>query len=520
MVNFTKIFGLAGAALVFAGLASVQSTCTTSTVAPVIDRGEGTTELIPTITINCTGAGTAGTVALQLFMSLPVTSKIIGSGLSEAQVTGANITAPVQGVVSGNTVSFTGIQTTANGPFTLVVNNLRVNASGAGVTVGGSPVLVTATAFVSGAAATVNPGVISLGTVALLENGLAPAIISQTTDGTTNGKFFNPTVCNSNSKGFLAFYVQVNEAFPTAFKVAAGEASQNAVTGSATNNAVADGTRVQITFANVPANVSVYVPVAPVQSTNPTPAVPANDALTFTNSAPGTPFAAVTGTFPTAAGGAITQNSLAPVTISSGTGTATFEVTMADPNNLGKFNIPVYLVNSAFAVPTGTTTGITATVSLSPVGSTVIPNFSANSATTLTGSSFTLCSTSLLFPFVTNQLGFDTGIAIANTSTDPTGTATPQTGTCTLNFYGSGAPSPNSITTGTIGVATTVGPVYAAAVSGLAAGFQGYVIAQCNFQYAHGFAFVTDGVGAAGGLSQGYLAGVLVNRVTPESLGF
>jgi hypothetical protein len=297
-----------------------------------------------------------------------------------------------------------------------------------------------------------------------------------------------------------------------------------AETGASSSNAVADGTRIQITFANVPANVSVYVPVAPIQSTNPTPATTTNDAITLTNSAPGTAFANVAASTTSS----LVSYGIAPVTLSSGTGTATFETTVADPNNLGKFNIPIYLVNSAFAVPTGTTTGITATVSLAPTGSTVIPNFSTTSATTLTGSTFTLCSTSLLFPFVTNQLGFDTGIAIANTSTDPLGTlgATPQSGTCTLNFYGSGAPSPNSITTGSIGAGTTAGPVYAVAVSGLAAGFQGYMIAQCNFQYAHGFAFVTDGVGASGGLSQGYLAGVLGAvasngaRSVPESLGF
>jgi RHS repeat-associated protein len=49
--------------------------------------------------------------------------------------------------------------------------------------------------------------------------------------------------------------------------------------------------------------------------------------------------------------------------------------------------------------------------------------------------------TSPLFPFLTNQLGFDTGISIANTSTDPFGTTT-QSGTCSLNFYGAGATNP------------------------------------------------------------------------------
>ena len=120
---------------------------------------------------------------------------------------------------------------------------------------------------------------------------------------------------------------------------------------------------------------------------------------------------------------------------------------------------------------------------------------------------FNLCTTSLLFPFVTNQLGFDTGIAISNTSTDPFGAAgaTPQAGTCTLNFYGNGAPTPNNVTTANIPTGTT----YATPLSSIAAGFQGYAIAQCAFQFAHAFVFITNGVGPNGGLSQGYLANVI-----------
>ncbi|MCC6294299.1 MAG: hypothetical protein IT164_16740 [Bryobacterales bacterium] len=44
------------------------------------------------------------------------------------------------------------------------------------------------------------------------------------------------------------------------------------------------------------------------------------------------------------------------------------------------------------------------------------------------------------------------------------------------------------------------------------AGFQGYVIAQCAFQYAHGYAFISD-LGAQR-LAQGYLA-----LVMDESIG-
>ena len=58
-----------------------------------------------------------------------------------------------------------------------------------------------------------------------------------------------------------------------------------------------------------------------------------------------------------------------------------------------------------------------------------------------------VCRTNILFPFVTNQGGFDTGIAISNTSADPFNTAT-QAGGCTLFAYGDNAPA--SVPTGTI----------------------------------------------------------------------
>ncbi|MBI2681064.1 MAG: hypothetical protein HYX25_08680 [Candidatus Solibacter usitatus] len=109
------------------------------------------------------------------------------------------------------------------------------------------------------------------------------------------------------------------------------------------------------------------------------------------------------------------------------------------------------------------------------------------------------CQTHLLFPFVTNQLGFDTGIAITNTSTDQYGT-TPQSGPCSLYFYGLNAPAvfttPSDV--------TSAGGPFASTVLTMAPNFQGYIIADCDFQYAHGFAFVTK-VGTTD-VAMGYLA--------------
>jgi len=149
------------------------------------------------------------------------------------------------------------------------------------------------------------------------------------------------------------------------------------------------------------------------------------------------------------------------------------------------------------------------------------------------------CACDLLFPYVVSVAGFDTGIAIANTSLDPGATfgfaATPQQGSVQFWYYGTGAAGgappatqcTNSASPGTCPGTTVVpaGQVLTYVVSsgggaigngpnGLdnrAAGFAGYVIAQAQFQWCHAFAFI----GALGGgplttgISEGYLGLIL-----------
>jgi hypothetical protein len=134
------------------------------------------------------------------------------------------------------------------------------------------------------------------------------------------------------------------------------------------------------------------------------------------------------------------------------------------------------------------------------------------------------CETNLLWPYVTNQAGFDTGMVIANTSKDPFGTQT-QEGPCTIYYYGSttgGGAAPAAQTTSSIAAGTqAVWTLSSGGSHSIAAtpGFQGYVIARCQFQYAHGYAFISD-VGASK-LAQGYLALILdpsgLNRTTQVS---
>jgi hypothetical protein len=533
MANFSKILGLASTALVFAGMAYGQNATVSGGSAsqtPLV-RVEGTTELVGEYTFTVTGNGTASTINILDILSLPVTSKLLVTSGTPAYTEAVAVAngSVYQGTVSGSQVTFSGIVIPATGAYTVTIANIRVNATS--LTVGsGTPPAITESAFVSGVA--VNSAVTTSAPVAYAFTGLSTQTAYAALPLTSSNKGVNTfLVCQGyKTSAGLVGYIDVGENFATAFK-GAGTAASNSTLGSEfTNNTetgyvpasglttssgvtniASSATMLQVVFSNIPSAVTLYVPtsVSADQSgggslllvTSPSN-LTAVSASTSSSAATGT--AALTAT----SGGATAYYLFVPTTTSSST-TETFAIAS-------------YVVLSANTV-TASTTALSAAVSFAPVGSTQIPNFVVGpSTTTTTLSTFGQCTTSLLFPFVTNQLGFDTGIAIANTSSDPFGSngATAQAGTCTINFYGAGAPSPSNVITPTV----PSGTVYTSVLSGIGAGFQGYLIATCNFQYAHGFAFITDGVGANGGLSQGYLAGVIpdtnqVKRTTANPIG-
>ena len=581
MVNFTKILGLTGTALVFAGMAFGQANSTvsggTANQTPLI-RVEGTTELVGEYTFTVSGNATGVVLANILdILSLPVTSKVLatsGTAYTEAlAIVNANGNS-YQGVVSGSQVTFSGVSIPAGGS-TVTIVNIRVNASS--LTVGtGTPPAITESAFISGT--NLNSGDTAAAPVAYAFTGLSAQTNFKTVSPGMNGSLGskgsnNFLVCQGyKTGGGIIGAVDVGENFSTAFKgqgpggpgglptannnTLGSEFANNTETGyqpvggfgaagfvytsttaAGVNNAGSGGsntastaTLIQVAFSNIPSGVTLYVPttVNADQSTAAVAGPPAVAAvvggtLTLVAS-PSSPTAVAASTSSSAAGATGTNGATAALTAANGSATAYYLFTPgANSNTLTEtFSIGEYIVQSANTVASSST-ALTAVVSFAPVGSTQIPNFVVGpGSTTITLSTFNLCTTSLLFPFVTNQLGFDTGIAIANTSSDPFGSkgATAQSGTCTMNFYGSGAPSPSNVATPSI----PSGTVYTSVLSGLAPAFQGYIIAQCTFQYAHGFGFITDGVGANGGLSQGYLAGVIpdtnqVSRGTANPIG-
>jgi hypothetical protein len=223
-----------------------------------------------------------------------------------------------------------------------------------------------------------------------------------------------------------------------------------------------------------------------------------------------------------ATGGVTALNGYAeiPVNPSTNSATAVWEVMNTNPATNETFSFGVWTTYVAGGTPAIVTppptlgTPVTVNMSFAPTSTgtaasatLTLPRFADTSGLGSTLFNIVQCTTSLLFPFITNQAGFDTGFAIMNTTQDPFKTPLQQ-GTCDFNFYGQNAPP--MYTTGIIPAGNNVASSgYAFLASSIAPSFQGYMIAVCRFSLAHGYSFVSD-LGAQK-LAHGSLALVLTN---------
>ena len=297
------------------------------------------------------------------------------------------------------------------------------------------------------------------------------------------------------------------------------------------------GTRLMARFANVPAGVALYASVYPVISssapvltsvlTSAASGTSTHARLVTTNNEGGGAFSATSATGSYTPTG-LTVAGYAPVALNNGTGQAVWEVMQADPfiGQTYEFGVAVsYVANTSSNLPgLGTATVAGSFAPLSTVttahASAPIPRF-ADTGVARTLFTLNACTSNILFVFLTNQAGFDSGIAISNTSVDPFGTA-PQSGPCKLNYYGEttgGGAAPAAQTSAVVPAGKQLLAVLSTGGNyGIAAtpGFQGYMIAQCSFQYAHGFAFISD-VGA-NRVSEAYLALILDGALAPRTL--
>jgi hypothetical protein len=469
-----------------------------------------------------------------------VVGPVATAGYATALTAVGGTTAPnvYQGVVSGNSVTFNGVPVlppSTVGSRIYRITNVRVNATTGGTVQGTTPVQGYIT--VSGAASL--PISNSQPIVGYIQASL--------TAKPSGAQGFNQCVSYGkySTTGTLVFQELFGSAFKTrvdAKNNTAAGAGQLAVSvppqdvpgipvnsesnfvyaaayGNGGNTAgLADfGTRLKATFNNVPSGVHVYVTASNIGANASAQAFPGGSGGNATvanyvglaQMVNGETTTDGSGTVPTVSSDT-TGTVYSEVTIVAGTGTAVWEVINTNPNTAESFTFNVAISYTAATATNTPLPGVsTVTLSYAPTAtsgaassSLPIPRFSIGS---FTGNSFTInvCRTVLLYPYVTNQAGFDTGLTVANTTADPFGTGA-QAGACQLNYYGGTTAAPTTPPAPTSTGVVASGTVWANTLSTIAPAFQGYVFAICNFQFAHGFAFISD-VGARN-LAMGYLA--------------
>jgi hypothetical protein len=473
-----------------------------------------------------------------------------------------------QGIVNGNAVTFFGVPAlppTSTGSRVYRITNVRVNATtlSGGSSSGAQPVV--ASISISGATSlSISQSSLSVGYV---QSGLTASVSGATTSlkqCSSYGNSPSPSF-SGNSVALLNFA----ENFGTAFKTRVVPQTNSNYAGQINNPGVTDpypgatvvtpnqntpgaiynsesnfilplstggtagladyGTRLKAIFNNIPNGVNVYVSVNNV----------VNGSINIIQNTPGgmgtgsfaqlvngettnDGNAGISGFFPMISGtinSTLGSNTTAQVPITNNTGTAVWEVVNTNPNFNETISFAVFLSYTANVSQSSPAIG-TSTVNLSyaPTATSgaasatlTIPRFVPDSSAARTLFGIILCRTILLYPFVTNQGGFDTGLTVANTSQDPFtvgGNVTAaQAGSCNFTWYGGTTQSPTTPPTPSNTGSIAGGTVWAGLASNLVPAFQGYAFAVCNFQYAHGFAFVSD-IGARN-LAMGYLAVVI-----------
>jgi hypothetical protein len=534
MADFRKMLFVLVGLMIIIGTASAQTgvTCTAFVANQPILRQEGVTEPAGDIQITCSGTlvgAQTGSQTLSLYVNgAAVTSRQLYSGTSaptsiptEAALlvndcltnsgtsssggscaaggtfTGGN---PTQGFLQNGALVFSGFTLPTTGvPFQIRVTNVRVNANS-----------VAAGTFITGTILATFPVQNQSGLVL----GVAQSSLSVSVSALTSFSQCQSTPTAGTAFTTLTIKELVNTAFksPNVITGALGGLNNNtpgqwyqngintesqtvitAVPSNWTNQIAAvpgqadSATRIRVNFSNIPAGVTITLPVSVASGT--------------------------TGSIQATTSGDVGGFSLAGSNISlTSSGSVTYQVITQNGSAIDQFNIPVTILYTYTPPSTPNVGTILVSATYAPTSAEVtvanptfgIPRFADTSVLT-PFITISACQTDLLFTFMTNQAGFDTGFEIANTSTDPFGTAA-QNGTCTLNWYGTGPAAGTATTTPSI----ASGSYYTNLVSSAAAGFQGYMIAVCNFQFGHGFAFISDGYGQPGrGLSQGYLASVI-----------
>jgi len=558
------LFALTFLALAQGLMAQSTMSCTASVpVAPNV-RQEGIAELVGDILLTCTGGTPVApgqaypTYNLAMFLSTSVTSRVLVSTTPPLIETLLFIDDPASLVQSVclttpcnlndnvfqaqsqqfNSVNWNNVPINPPGPNgqrILRIKNLRVNASQL-------PVNTAVLAFISLTGNNLGSLNSAQQTIAYTKQGFIMET-KNVTDTAVGGPSFVACTGNNidlatntsaqyNTAGGRSFLVKFSEpsGFGAAWKrrniattvtapTTLGQQDSPSVAYNTesgyynanlplTNNVRAagladSGTRLRVQFTNIPAGVRIYVTTREVLtgstvigSTTTTHAVLTNSPGAFSPLTPDS----------TADGG---------LKLIGPSGEAVWEIMDTDVANSETVAFGVVVAFSSNPQPAAGTINVTG--SFAPTSGVTFASASESAPRFLLPSppvstvafSLNACHTTLFFQFITNQAGFDTGIAITNSTKDTLNTL-PQVGKCTATFFptpASQAPQfPQLSTNGLV----QAGEQWTFNISSQRPGFQGYMMVGCDFQFAHGYAFISDF--GSQKLAQGYQALVLPER--------
>ena len=563
MADFRKLLlVLIAGAFLFAAVASADNYACSATAVPTLARAEGLAEQMGDVLLKC--AGTVPTTGLIANIRLTLTTYITSP--NRGPFTDATMILD-EGIVGGVPQQFKGYPSTTYIPFadgsqnvyqavrisdtevewqdvvlagpgsagytTIRLTNVRGNANRLG-----DAGNATIQAYVNITAPTAVPVNNNLVTVADTRIGLTFSV--------TSGTFKN---CVSPTSIVLKFREGFSNAFrpvltagaPNVFPGGpyANESGWNPGPGAlATGSVLASqaligmadqGTRLMSRVKNNPSGVRLTFPNRVVVSDGNTPVNGMTLQIVSSPNADGS-------------GGTVTSDN-GSTTFTDSAFLVVYEVVSLQGASISFQETVPITVGTSYSIPgplgTGTASGTFATLSTIAKASdsssattdfkrALVPRFVDKGVDT-TWYTINPCRTILLFPYITQAgVQFDTGIAIANTSMDPwgtlygTGNATvPQAGACRLFYYGStnGGAAPAMQTSPIVpaggeliyalssgGGVTANGGTFTACAAGncIAPLFTGYMFAVCDFQFAHGYAFISDY--GAQKLAQGYLA--------------
>ena len=540
MADFRKLLlALVAGALLFTTVASADPYSCRATAVPTLVRSEGLAEMMGDVLLLCSGDVPSGGILanIRLRLTQNITSDMESSPKNEALLVldegltatglkfyGPGTSAPpyIQNLyqasrISDDEIEWAGVWLAApsSNPYKIIrLTNVRGNAQGAG----SFGTIFATVNIVSPTSVPVDNAVLR---VADTRPGMSFAVTSQ---GYKNCETPSATMALKFTEGFASAFKRKGDAATEdntpggAYLTESGfNPGSLLITGTLAANTTVPGqanygTRLMARFKNVPSGVTLSVPKQVTTSS-------------------GMVVQLVDSPDADGGGGTVTTGT-GSVNVPS-SGLVVYEVVTVPALSYSTQETVTVTVSASYSIP-GPLGTATANGNLAPISTVTTSSSSAyeprfvDTASDSTIMTIGPCRTILLFPYVTNQAGFDTGIAISNTSRDPLGT-TNQSGACTLYYYGNtnGSTGPTSQTTPAISAGSHFAMMlsggggvfnYNGTMTACSAGncvaplFQGYVFAICDFQFAHGYAFISD-VGASK-LAQGYLALVVPDRGT------